>query len=55
MASREGETSEETLSALFSKGLSLHTELETTEEGSNSEEFQLKVRKAILLLEDATR
>ena len=55
MSSKESDNSEETLSALFSNGLSIHGDLETTEEGSSSEEFQIKVRKAILLLEDATR
>ena len=55
MATSKEDNSEETLSALFSRGLDLHSELETSEEGSNSEPFQIKVRKAILFLEDATR
>jgi hypothetical protein len=55
MSHKNDDSSEETLSALFSKGLSLHEELESSSEDTNSESFQLKVRKAILLLEDATR
>ena len=49
------ENSEETLEALFSRGLDIHSEIESSSEDTNSKEFQLKVRKAILLLEDATR
>jgi len=55
MASANEENSEETLEALFSRGLSIHSDIETSSEDTNSKEFQLKVRKAILLLEDATR
>ena len=54
MAKNE-ESSEETLEALFSRGLDIHSEIESSSEDTNSKEFQLKVRKAILLLEDATR
>ena len=45
----------ETLSNMFKKGLDINDELENTGLSSNCDEFQHKVRKGILLLEDATR
>lgn len=55
MTSLKDDQSEENLSELYQKGLSIHTELDSSCEDTNSEGFQMKVRKAILLLEDATR
>ena len=55
MAPTNEEESEETLEAIFSRGLSIHTDIESSSEDTNSKDFQHKVRKAILLLEDATR
>ena len=49
------DVSVETLSNMFKKGLDINDELENTGLSSNSDEFQHKVRKGILLLEDATR
>ena len=45
----------ETLSEMFTMGLKLHTSLDESSEPTNSEKFQHGVKKAILLLEDATR
>ena len=49
------EISNETLDEMFKRGLDVHDSLETCEEPPNSETFQLKVKKGILILEDATR
>lgn len=46
---------EESLSALFDKALVLHNEILDSKEDTNSEPFQDKVKKGILMLEDATR
>lgn len=49
------EVSTDTLNEMFMKGLRIHEELESSTLSTNSPEFQHKVRKGILLLEDATR
>lgn len=46
---------DETLSCLFDKALELHEDLSNSTEATNSESFQEKVKKGILMLEDATR
>lgn len=46
---------EESLSALFDKALVLYNEICDSHEDTNSEPFQDKVKKGILMLEDATR
>lgn len=46
---------DETLSCLFDKALELHDDLSNSTEGTNSDSFQHKVKKGILMLEDATR
>jgi len=46
---------DETLSCLFDKALALHEDLSNSNEETNSETFQAKVKKGILMLEDATR
>ena len=46
---------EESLSALFDKALFLHNDILVSQEDTNSEPFQDKVKKGILMLEDATR
>ena len=46
---------EESLSVLFDKALNLHNDILDSQEDSNSEPFQDKVKKGILMLEDATR
>jgi len=51
----ETESENETLSALFSKGLSIHDSVCADEGDTNSATFQEKVRKGIMILEDATR
>ena len=45
----------ETLTGLFSKGLSIHDSVCADEGDPNSATFQEKVRKGIMILEDATR
>ena len=40
---------------MFKKGIDINEELETSTLTSNSDEFQHKVRKGIMILEDATR
>ena len=49
------EISNETLDEMFNRGLNIHDDLEICEECQNSETFQHKVKKGILILEDATR
>ena len=49
------DVSTETLSEMFKKGIDINEELETSTLTSNSDEFQHKVRKGIMILEDATR
>jgi len=49
------EVSDDSLNAMFKKGLGLHDELDSTSDPTNSPQFQHRARKAILLLEDATR
>ena len=51
----ETESENETLSTLFSKGLSIHDSVCADEGDTNSAMFQEKVRKGIMILEDATR
>ena len=46
---------EDSLSKLFDRGLDLHNELQESQEETNSDAFQDKVKKGILILEDATR
>ena len=46
---------EDSLSKLFDRGLDLHNELQESQEDTNSDAFQDKVKKGILILEDATR
>ena len=46
---------EESLSQLFEKGLDLHSEVLDSTEDTNSQTLQDKVRKGVLMLEDATR
>jgi len=46
---------DETLSELFDNALKLHAEVSESSEDTNSEAFQAKVKKGILMLEDATR
>ena len=46
---------EESLSALFNKVLVLHNQILDSQEDTNSELLQDKVKKGILMLEDATR
>ncbi|XP_023325696.1 immunoglobulin-binding protein 1b isoform X2 [Eurytemora carolleeae] len=46
---------EESLSEMFDRGLGLQEEIENSPEPSNSPEYQNKVKKGILILEDATR
>ena len=46
---------EDSLSKLFDRGLDLHNELQESQEDTNSDVFQDKVKKGILILEDATR
>ena len=46
---------EDSLSKLFDRGLDLHNELQESQEDTNSDGFQDKVKKGILILEDATR
>ncbi len=53
--SGDNETSAETLSQLFDRGFALYNRLEESEEDSSSKAFQDRVRKAILIMEDATR
>ena len=49
------EISNETLDEMFNRGLNIHDDLEICEDCQNSETFQHKVKKGILILEDATR
>ena len=49
------DVSTETLSEMFKKGIDINEELETSTLSSNNDEFQHKVRKGIMILEDATR
>ena len=51
----ETRSDSETLSTLFAKGLTLHDSICSDEVDPNSEAFQEKVRKGIMILEDATR
>lgn len=46
---------DETLSCLFDKALALHEDLSNSTEETNSDSFQDKVKRGILMLEDATR
>ena len=46
---------DESLSKLFDRGLGLHSDILNSSEETNSESFQDKVKKGILMLEDATR
>ena len=54
MASKE-DVSTETLSEMFKKGVSINDDLENGTSSPNSDDYQHKVRKAIMILEDATR
>lgn len=54
MAAKD-DVSTETLCEMFKKGIDINDELETSSLSSNSDEFQHKVKKGIMLLEDATR
>ena len=45
----------ESLSQLFDKGLNIHNDVINSSEETNSHTFQDKVKKGILILEDATR
>lgn len=49
------EQSDESLSAVFDRALDLHKTVEDSSEDTNSPAFQEKVKKGILMLEDATR
>jgi len=51
----KNEISNESLDEMFKRGLNIHEDLENCEETQNSETFQHKVKKGILILEDATR
>ena len=51
----EKDSDNETLSSLFAKGLSLHDSICSDDGDPNSVTFQEKVRKGIMILEDATR
>jgi hypothetical protein len=42
MASFKDDNSEETLNAMFSKGLGIHSELDQTTESTDSESFQVR-------------
>ncbi len=55
MAEETDKPSGQTLSQMFDMGLKLHSEIDESSEPSNSDKYQHKVKKAILLLEDATR
>ena len=55
MASNEEAPTEESLSDLFGKTFALYHSIMDSSEDFRSEEFQNKVRKAILMAEDATR
>jgi len=46
---------DQSLSQLFDKALGLHNDIGESNEDTNSENFQDKVKKGILMLEDATR
>jgi len=46
---------DDTLSCLFDKALALHEDLSDSKEPTNSDTFQAKVKKGIMMLEDATR
>ena len=46
---------DESLSQLFDNAIKLHGELSDSSEDTNSKGFQDKVKKGILMLEDATR
>ena len=50
-----GDGGDESLSQLFDRGLELHTEILTSSDETNSDAYQDKVKKGILMLEDATR
>ena len=49
------EEKDETLSQLFDKALHLHSEVSESTVNSSDQEYQDKVKKGILMLEDATR
>jgi len=49
------EYSDEGLSLVFDKALALHDQVEDSTEPSTSEDFQHKVKKCIMMLEDCTR
>jgi elongation factor P len=49
------EYSEEGLGVVFDKALALHDQVEESSEPSASQEFQNKVKKCIMMLEDCTR
>ena len=46
---------DQSLSQLFDNALGLHNDIGESSEDTNSENFQDKVKKGILMLEDATR
>jgi len=54
MASKD-DVSSETLSEMFKKGISINDDLEKATSSPNSDDYQHKVRKGIMILEDATR
>lgn len=54
MASKD-DVSTETLSEMFKKGISINDDLEKATSSPNSDDYQHKVRKGIMILEDATR
>lgn len=55
MATASEEVSNETLDEMFKQGLEIQQNLENAAEPVNSPDYQHKVKKGILLLEDATR
>lgn len=55
MSIAKDEVSPETLDEMFMKGLDIHESLDSCTDLPNSSEYQHKVKKGILLLEDATR
>ena len=54
MASKD-DVSSETLSEMFKKGISINDDLEKATSSPSSDDYQHKVRKGIMILEDATR
>lgn len=51
----ENTSEEESLGQLFDRGLNIHGEVLESHDDTNSLQFQDKVKKGILILEDATR